>query len=260
MSGTTYWKDTLRPASWRGVPFQVRAEEKTVARQIVVHQYPYRDEVWPEDLGAGTSPSSVTGYLIGDDAVAQRAAMEKAVNQPGPGDLVHPTLGTLNVVCLSFSSSTRWDAGRVIEIAFRFVAYGARIFPAVKADTPQETEDAAAEADTASEQSFLGQMGDALRYGAGVARQAQEVARSVQARANALVGDAAAAVHAVGSLTGQNYMTGRLGRYFRGARAVLQRTNAATNTVAGSIARLNSAREGVTNAGARLVSTAQLLS
>jgi len=257
--GGAFWKDQLRPASWRGVTFGVLLEQEEVTRQLATHQYPYRDEVWVEDLGGGTAPFAVNGFLVGDDAIQQRDALRAAANREGPGDLVHPMRGSMQAVLLSLSIGSKWDAGRVIELSFRFIPYAPRRYPATETDTAQATENAADAADAASESGFLDQIGEAISYGAGVVDQAVSVARDVQSQANALMGDAAAALHAVGSLTGQNYMSGRLGRYFRGARGVMQTSIGQVNTVTGAIGRVNTARATVTQAGATLVTKASLL-
>lgn len=246
---TSLWLDQLRPASWRGIPFQVLAEEEDTARQLRVHQYPYRDEVWVEDLGAGANPMVVAGFLVGDDALELREAMREAADIPGPGELVHPTLGMLDLVCLSLSISSRWDQGRVFQLAFRFVRSGDRLFPGAIADTAAILRKLCGEADTAAADSFAARMKSALGFGADSARQALRVARAVQGKATALVGDAAAALHAVGSLTGQNYTSGRAGRFFRGARVALSGSLGGVNTVAGALSRLSIARERVARAG-----------
>ena len=47
----TAFSDTLLPASWRGVPFHGLSGELRFGRRPVVHEYPFRDSVWVEDLG-----------------------------------------------------------------------------------------------------------------------------------------------------------------------------------------------------------------
>ncbi|HSR77153.1 MAG TPA: DNA circularization N-terminal domain-containing protein, partial [Xanthobacteraceae bacterium] len=45
------WWEQLQPGSWRGVPFVMDAAENRAGRRTAIHEYPYRDTVWVEDLG-----------------------------------------------------------------------------------------------------------------------------------------------------------------------------------------------------------------
>ncbi|REF28617.1 prophage DNA circulation protein [Xenorhabdus cabanillasii] len=45
------WAEHLHPASFRGVPFAVISGESVFGRRQAVHEYPYRDTAWIEDLG-----------------------------------------------------------------------------------------------------------------------------------------------------------------------------------------------------------------
>ena len=48
------WREKLRPASFRGVPFKVVDDKTPVGRRVVVHEYPRRDSSYPEDNGKKT--------------------------------------------------------------------------------------------------------------------------------------------------------------------------------------------------------------
>ena len=56
MGGDTVddWQSQLRPCSFRGVPFAIISEEGSHGRRQAVHEYPYRDTAWIEDMGRGT--------------------------------------------------------------------------------------------------------------------------------------------------------------------------------------------------------------
>lgn len=45
------WQDSLRQASFGGVPFGVDIAAGQNGRKVAVHQYPWRDGAWPEDMG-----------------------------------------------------------------------------------------------------------------------------------------------------------------------------------------------------------------
>src|SRR5262245_44750070 len=65
-----------------------------------------------------------TGYLIGDDYPQRRDRLVQACEQDGPGELVHPTIGTVQAVCRSISHSEARDRGRYVTVDFEFAEAG----------------------------------------------------------------------------------------------------------------------------------------
>src|SRR5450830_396867 len=111
------WMDQLRSASYRGVPFGMLGGEGQFGRRNVVHEYPFRDTVWVEDLGRAARRINVTGFLVGDDCIAQRDRMISVCEQDGDAILIHPTYGEMTVSLLgSLTVTERWDKGRMFEI------------------------------------------------------------------------------------------------------------------------------------------------
>jgi len=45
------WRDRLRKARFRGVEFWVAADETSIGRRVVFHEYPLRDIPCAQDLG-----------------------------------------------------------------------------------------------------------------------------------------------------------------------------------------------------------------
>jgi prophage DNA circulation protein len=123
------WQDDLRPASFRGVAFKVESHQYTAGRRVTFHEFPNREKPYPEDLGKVGEQFKVDGYLIGDDIKAQLAKMKDAANAFGPGELVHPRLGTIKVQCGAFSFDESSKEGRIIKIAFQFYEAGDNRFP-----------------------------------------------------------------------------------------------------------------------------------
>lgn len=119
----------LQKAYWRGVPFSVTGAVTRKGRKVAIHEYPFRDGGWAEDMGRAQRIYSFTGYLIGDIAPAMQLLLDGAAEAAGPGLLIHPTLGAQMVSLLSCSTSVRKDAMRVIEVAFEFIEQGSQIFP-----------------------------------------------------------------------------------------------------------------------------------
>lgn len=132
------WKDRLQNASFRGVPFKVEEENSVVGRRMETHEFPNRDKPYSEDLGKVTFRPTITAYVIGDDCFDQRDKLIEALNKPGPGALVHPTFGELQV-CVDgdIRVSTTNNEGRMVRFDLRFVEAGEISYPTAGAATSQ---------------------------------------------------------------------------------------------------------------------------
>jgi prophage DNA circulation protein len=111
----------LQQAFWRGIPFSVIGSQVRKGQRFAVHQYPFRNGGWPEPMGRALRTYSFTGYLSGPSGPVMQLALDAAVERKGSGLLIHPTIGAVNVACLSCASAVRADRMRVIEVAFEFV-------------------------------------------------------------------------------------------------------------------------------------------
>lgn len=89
------WKDDLKPASFRGVPFFVATSESTAGRKNTIHTYPEKNIDSVEDLGRDTRRFTIDAYVIGENYNNQRDALIAACEEPGIGDLVHPYRGLI---------------------------------------------------------------------------------------------------------------------------------------------------------------------
>jgi prophage DNA circulation protein len=84
----------IRQASFRGVPFGVLDASDGRGRKLVVHEYPLRDLVYVEDMGRAKRTIKLTAFVVGADWAAKRDALVAALEEPGPGTLIHPWLGS----------------------------------------------------------------------------------------------------------------------------------------------------------------------
>ena len=103
--------DGLVAGSWRGVPFYMQGSKRHSGRRQAEFPLAASDVTLFEDLGLMAGPIEVRGIYVGDDYIAVEAAMRAACETPGPGTLVHPWYGPLNVVLArpgetSFSQNT----------------------------------------------------------------------------------------------------------------------------------------------------------
>lgn len=150
----TTWRDELRPASFRGVPFEVTSSVATFGRRIVEREYPQRDRPSSEDLGRAARPFKVSAFVIGPDYRRRRDALIRALEQPGPGVLIHPYFGTLSVVARPAEVTESTADGGFASFALEFVEAGDLIFPTVAADSGSLTAAAATATNAAAGAEF----------------------------------------------------------------------------------------------------------
>lgn len=138
-SGTDgeYWYKTLRQASFRGVPFAVIAEETSHGRRVAVHEYPYRDTAWIEDMGRGVRKITLRCFIVqdsqiynGGSVIQQRQALIDACEQKNAGTLIHPTLGEFTVSIpesgLRIGGSS--GSGRMFTFSLTCIESGLKVF------------------------------------------------------------------------------------------------------------------------------------
>lgn len=139
MGGDTVgdWQSQLRPCSFRGVPFAITSEEGSHGRRQAVHEYPYRDTAWIEDMGRGTRRFVLKGFLVqdsliygGGDVISQRLALISACETKGSGTLIHPTLGemTVSVPENGLTLSGDMKNGRSFEFTLMLIESGLKVF------------------------------------------------------------------------------------------------------------------------------------
>jgi prophage DNA circulation protein len=150
------WRERLRPASWRGVPFYVDEAAGEVGRRFEMHEYPQRDQPWAEDLGRSQRTWSVTGYVLGAGYMGLRDRLLSACEQQGPGTLVHPYLGSLQVVCTRFRYSERDEEGGICRFQLAFAEPGTRGVPLAKRAAGAAVRGAAAGLASAAVSAFAG--------------------------------------------------------------------------------------------------------
>ncbi|HDC4262641.1 DNA circularization protein [Enterobacter cloacae] len=152
---STDWRDRLRDASFRGVPFSVEDDEGTFGRRVQVHEYPNRDKPFTEDLGRATRRMTINAYLIGDDYADKRDRLIGAVETAGPGTLVHPQYGEMQGSIDGQVRVTHSNAeGRMCRVSFQFVESGELSFPVAGMATAQRLKQSGGLFDDAIESMF----------------------------------------------------------------------------------------------------------
>lgn len=196
MSG---WRDTLQAASFRGAAFFVSSHEAQLGRRVAVHEFPQRNEPYGEDLGRKTRNLTVEAYVIGDAYVEARNRLVRAIEQAGPGVLVHPYLGELRVNVLSCKLREGTDEGGVARLTIEFVEAGSARFPSAEVSTTAAVNAASEGASTALQSSFSQRHSVAGRPGF-VAAASTTILGSALARISGAVGQVRGAADQVAAL------------------------------------------------------------
>lgn len=118
------WRDRLRPASFRGVPFGVEATSEGTGRRTVVHSFPGSDTPLVQDLGRDVETVAVRAFVVGADYDLQRDALLAAMREPGPGELIHPHYGALRVRPLAVRVEHRSRDGGMAALSLTFIESG----------------------------------------------------------------------------------------------------------------------------------------
>jgi len=241
----------LRPASFRGVPFEVDVGELEAGRRTQVHEYPRRDKPYVEDLGRATRSLSVQAFVIGEDYIERANRLLAALEETGSGTLVHPWLGSLRV---TLSNPARITFDRSLGLArlqLSFVEAGELSFPAAASSTQAQSRLAAQGLEDASAASFantflvegkpdfvgesaFAELGSA--FGAITAAVGQtgiqvagyvNTAGSALSRARSLLSDPLSLAYVAMDYLGLSELSGGLQRWGNIARSVLRLLDAA---------------------------------
>lgn len=138
------WKDSLRVASFRGVEFFFNeAGVDNACRRVETHQFPFRDTPYSEDLGRQAESFPIEGYVVGDDYMEKRDALREACEAEGPGELIHPYYGAIQVLCTGCAIRESSQEGRIARFSLTFVEAGAKKYPGESKDHSAAVNEAA---------------------------------------------------------------------------------------------------------------------
>ncbi|MCW3835966.1 DNA circularization protein [Sphingomonas canadensis] len=146
-----------RKGSWRGLAFVSLGHEAAGGRRGALHEFPGADTpVW-EDLGKAAGRFTLDCHIRGANHIAEALAFFDALNAAGPGTLVHPWHGPMQVAVASFSRRDSTDEGGYSAFSIEFVESGLPA-PAAPAEDTRAQSRAAAQA--ASEDAAQAMAGD----------------------------------------------------------------------------------------------------
>jgi prophage DNA circulation protein len=89
------WRASLRPGSFRGVAFFTPSSDFEGGRRGTVLEFPLQNDPKPQDLGLSARRYQVTAIVIGPEYHLAKRALIDALEQGGPGKLVHRYYGDM---------------------------------------------------------------------------------------------------------------------------------------------------------------------
>lgn len=110
-----------RQASFKGLPFFMeKVGFSGGGRKFVTHEFPNGRGHLNEDLAPNVGKFSVSGYLIGFDAIDRAKAFKSVCGQSGAGQLVLPDEPSNYVRCNGFSYDVVKEELNRVSISFEF--------------------------------------------------------------------------------------------------------------------------------------------
>ncbi|AMK09654.1 hypothetical protein AWY79_00290 [Pseudodesulfovibrio indicus] len=125
----------MRDAKFRGKPFFVEEHELSGGRRKQVTEYPLRDDPATEDLGRKAHRFSFQAFVIGPDYMAARDALLEALDEAGPGELIHPYFGSRTVDILEWSVRESTRKGGMATFTISCVQAGKTVLPSRTVNT-----------------------------------------------------------------------------------------------------------------------------
>lgn len=118
------WRDSYQTGSFRGATFRTEFHARTGGRRVVTHEFPGRDEPVTEDLGRTARTFSIDCWVAGADYRADRDALLDAIEAFGPGLLVHPFYGSMQVNVMTFQQTEDTLEGGMCRFRIDFTEAG----------------------------------------------------------------------------------------------------------------------------------------
>lgn len=137
------WRDRLRPAFFRAVPFHVDGNEIAGGRRIASHEYPKRNGGYAEDMGRRLRAYRVRGYVVGPNYDLQARLLMAMLEADGPGLLILPIVGEELVTVPGYAYSETREEGGYATIDMDFLEAGTPVSAAASTNTGEAVTSAA---------------------------------------------------------------------------------------------------------------------
>lgn len=133
------WQDKYREGSFRGVRFFTESHQVKGGRRKQDREFAKREAGNTEDLGKKLRSGTLEIYVLGDDYFADRDALIDALESQGPGQLIHPYLGTFNAQMGEYALVETVNEGRMARFTIEYTEAGKIKFPDQVEDSLETT-------------------------------------------------------------------------------------------------------------------------
>lgn len=148
------WRDRLQAGKFRDAAFHTEEAKGKLGRRVAVHEYPKKEEHYPEDMGNKVEADTLVLFVVGDDYDLARDKLFKALKKPGSGTLVHPYLGTLQIQVVDVDWVISSKKGGYCQFTVEYVRAGKRKYPTAASANTKAVERAADDAVAALKNQF----------------------------------------------------------------------------------------------------------
>lgn len=119
------WRDKLQQASYKNTPFEVETMSRSGGKRGTSHEFIDNGVPYFEERGKKTGEFPFEAFVIGEDYLEKRDALIQAIESVGSGELIHPTYGSIEANCLSFSVTEGISEGMGwAKFSFTFIKSG----------------------------------------------------------------------------------------------------------------------------------------
>jgi prophage DNA circulation protein len=130
--------------SFRGVKFDLKGQQsQNGGRRTAKREFPLRENGGADDLGKRLREYTFNAVIVGVDYLSRRDALINALDAPGPGELVHPNLGTMQIQVDTWHCDEDTSSGGSADFSVTFM-------PPLDTSAPISTADAAAKTKSAA--------------------------------------------------------------------------------------------------------------
>ncbi len=133
------WREDLRPASYRGVPFYVKSRGVEGGKRTALHEIFNRDLPYVEELGRRARQFRVDAFVLGEDYIEKRDALIEVLDRRLSGELQTPWDAPIVATCESWKLGESFEDGGVAVLSLTFLESG----PAQTPKTPSDPRDEA---------------------------------------------------------------------------------------------------------------------
>lgn len=129
------WHERRHRCEFRGIGFYLESNTDAGGKRLSVHEYPYSSKPFIEDMGNTPAKFKLNGFVIGADFDYQQDKLQAALDATGPGTLVHPHHGRVDVFVEEYNISYSTKDGGMAQFEISFIKAESKPLPIAGANT-----------------------------------------------------------------------------------------------------------------------------